>query len=204
LKLKLKSESQVPYGGEYRINRPDIGLVGTGYTFKNLVPKIVAYRKANALPVGLGLADELEKCVCEQYPDACEECGDSFIRKRVLGLDDIVNGTRTMLSFWWQGRPLVDREESERRAEICLKCPYNTTFVKPCSGICQSLAELVNAIIQGQGTQHDRKLHSCQICGCFLQAAIWVPLKIQLDSVGDDVRQKFELVPNCWKKPSLL
>lgn len=200
---RLLQGNRVPYGGEYRINRPDLGMVGTGYIFDVLLESVRSYRKANGIPIGLGFVDEVEKVICEQMPDECEEHnGKMPLRKRTLS--DIIAGSRVMLSHWWNGRKLVTREESERRARICVSCPMNQTFVKSCTGICPELKQVVTSIVDAQGTQYDINLHSCQICGCYLSAAIWVPLDVQLNPLPEEQKEQFENVPNCWKKTSLL
>lgn len=204
MSLRLIQTSRVPYGGSYTLNRPDLGMVGSGYMFDVLLDSIRAYRKANSIPVGLGFVDEVERVVCEQYPKECQECDPSKIPPRKRTLADIINGSRVMLSHWWSGRKVVDRSVAEHRAQVCVSCPKNQTFVKSCTGVCPELNQVVNAITGAQGTQFDVQLHSCQICGCFIQAAIWVPLETQLSPLPDEMKAQFEATPNCWKKPSLL
>ncbi len=194
----------MPYGGTYELNRPDLGLVGKGTTWEMVRNRIMDYRKANGIPIGLGFDDELEQAICRQYPAECEFVDGTRPRMRSLGLGDIVTGTRVMLSLKLSGSPLVDRPEAERRAKICQDCVWNQTFSKPCGGICQELLDIVKSIVGSQGTQYDMNLKSCNICACLLQAAIWVPLNIQVPPLSEDQKAQFESVPACWKKQSLM
>lgn len=202
MKKRLVADMRPPYGGEYQINRPDLGMVGRGYIFPVLVKSVIEYRKANSIPVGLGFEDELEQLVCQQYAQECEDQDEAKVRKRPFTLADIIAGTRVMMSQWFNGRKVVPRQEAERRASICVDCPMNQKFVKGCSGLCPELSEIVSAITGAQGTVYDYRLHQCQLCGCLLQAAIWVPLELQLKVLTDEQRESFTKIPNCWKVPT--
>lgn len=200
-KLRLVSETQVPYGGGYTITDPMTNVQVYGTTFKMVCDRIRDARKANSVPIGLGFEDEVESWICAKY---AVECFDSnAIKPRQLSLSDIVAGSRVMLSHWWNGRKIVSREEAERRGAICVSCPMNVKFSKPCNGMCPELSEVVSGITNAQGTRFDVSLHSCSLCGCHLQSAIWVPLELQTAVLTDKQVEQFESIPECWKKPSL-
>lgn len=202
MKKRLIADMRPPYGGEYQINRPDLGMVGRGYIFPVLVKSVIEYRKANSIPVGLGFEDELEQLVCQQYSKECEDQDEAKVRKRPFTLSDIIAGTRVMFSHWMNDRKLVSREVAESRADKCVSCPHNEKFVKSCSGICPELSAIVSVITNHQGTNRDYRLHQCNICGCFLQSAIWMDLESQLKPLTDEQREAFTKVPNCWKVPT--
>jgi hypothetical protein len=61
MEMCIKERSSPPYGGEWIINRPDIGIVGKGYIFDVLVDNCRQWRVANGVPVGLGFTQEVEK-----------------------------------------------------------------------------------------------------------------------------------------------
>lgn len=200
----LVSRNRIPYGGRYIIRDPLSGVEVLGTNFDMLCDRIYAARKANSLPIGVGIEQEIEQWICQQYPQECENLDPAMPRKRTFTLTDIIHGSRVMLSHWWNGRKLVDRAEAERRAQICMNCPLNVAFAKPCTGICKELNDVVNAITGTQGTQYDVHLKSCSNCGCFLSASIWVPLEIQLGPLDETTKLKFENTSGCWKKPSLI
>lgn len=200
MKLRLKIQQQIPYGGLFIVNRPDLGVVGRGLQFSNLVMSARDWRRANGWPAGVGFEEEVEQAACLTYPAECESGDGTMLRPRNLQLSDIVTGTKTMLRFKLAGSPLVAPEEANLRAAICSNCPYNVKFSKPCTGICAELKNLVSDIINHHGTPSDSNLNSCQICGCFLQAAVWLPNEITIPPLSGDQRLQFNSVPNCWKK----
>lgn len=198
----LKSDNLVPYGGGFRVTDPMTGLELYGTTFESLMGRVYESRRANGIPIGVGIVQEFEQLACASYPEECTNLDPTFPRKRSLTLTDIVHGTKTMLSLWWNKKPLVDRAEAERRARICVACPLNVQFYKRCSGICPELRDVVTAIIDHQGTQYDAQLQSCSICGCFTRAAIWVDQKTQWDALDENTKAQFKnLTTPCWKPP---
>lgn len=210
---RLIDRGRVPYGGNYSINRPDLGMVGSGYLFESLVASVTKYRKANSIPIGLGFVDELERLVCEEYPDECHESNPLIPRKpHRLGLSDVINGTKFAMNFTLatlkEGkRPIVDLAEATRRANICAdQCgkKYNVPFTKPCGGHCGELLAIVRALVGNQETPRKDELNACFICHCALESAVWVRLDVQMKSVTDEQKAQFESVPWCWKKQSLI
>lgn len=200
--MRLKPTVAVPYGGLFIVDRPDLGVVGRGLLFHNLVASAREWRKANGYPIGVGFEEEVEQAACQQYPAECETSTGFNIRPRNLTLSDVVTGTKVMLRFKMAGSPLVAPEEANRRAAICSNCPLNVKFAKPCAGICAELRDLVAGIINNQGTPSDANLNSCGICHCFLQASVWLPLEIQFPPLTQAEKDKFrEAQKNlgCWK-----
>ncbi len=197
---KLISDNQIPYGGFFQLNIPERGLVGRGQTFDAIAVAIRKYRRANNIPVGIGLDDEIESALCERYPDECIESDATVPKSRRLRLADVLTGTRVMVAHKLAGSPLVSQDEANRRAQICVGCPFNQDFAKLCSGICPELKTLVAAIIGSSQTPYDGRLKSCSICGCFLDAAVWVPLEIQWKPLPDAMKAQFKNVGHCWKK----
>ena len=199
MRATLISKNRIPYNSLWRYVDPYTKMEISAVTWDNLMAKIYEHRRANGNPIGLGLEDEVEDYVCQHQPDECENLDPKIPRRRNLTLSDVVRGTAVMMSFKFNGSQLVPREEAERRAQICVDCIWNQTFAKPCSGICQELHDIVSVVTQHQGTQYDSKLHSCGICGCFLQAAVWLRLEDQCLGVSEGMREQFKGVSNCWK-----
>lgn len=200
MKLRLKNKGIIPYGGTFRYVDPHSGMEFRNYQFDGLVSKIRAHRQANGFPIGLEFEQEVENQVCQNHPDECEAFDPRIPRRRRLALSDVLRGTGVMMQHKLAGSPLESREVAEARARTCLKCQWNTDFDRPCStGICGELKALVSSVINHQGTQYDRDLKSCNICGCFIQASIWLPLDIQCRGVTEDMKEAFKAVPACWK-----
>lgn len=202
IKPRLKFRGAVPYGGGYTLENSDKGFVGFGTTFDMLMTNVRNYRKANALPNGLGLEEEVECEVCRLYPAECIETDARVPVPRPISWQEAVQGTRVMMSHQLAGRPLVPREEAERRAKICADCPWNYQVNFQCSGICGELQQVVQAIVGSQGTPHDGKLRSCAVCHCYLTASVWVPIEIQTPHLTAEQRSQYKLAKEewgCWK-----
>lgn len=203
LKPRLARPGQVPYGGGYSLNLPDLGLVGEGTNFEMLMTRIRNYRVANGIPCGLGLVEEVEREVCRAYPSECVE-SDARVpnREQKFSFADVIHGTKTMVRHVLGGRVLVDDAEAARRAEICSRCPNNISFTAPCNSLCGELKDIVMGIIGHRRTAYDERLRSCAICACFNASAIWVPLEVQTADLTPEQRAQFELAAEsygCWK-----
>jgi hypothetical protein len=201
MKARLVSRGRIPYGGGYRIRDPLSGQELAGTTFAQVLGKAVASRKANGLPIGLGFAEEVEDWCCASQPTECQDVDPLKPRKKRLTLDDMLRGARVLLSFKLGGSHVVSSEEAERRAAICSKCYMNSGYQRPCSA-CHELADLARSITGGRQTSLDRKLHACHVCGCSLQAAVWLELKDQCKGVDAEMRREFHYmkeVAGCWK-----
>ena len=207
IRFRLKvTKTQVGPNCMWQVNRPDLGMVGEGYTFEVLAKEVKAYRKANGIPVGLEFEDELEQVLCAQHPElAVTDDPRGPVDVRPLRMNDVLLGTKVMVRFVGSGMKVVDQAEANRRAAICNNCTLNIHFAKACGGgLCGELLELVNLVIAGKKTMFDSQLQSCAICKCLLQLAIWLPLKTQVPPMSDFQKAQFENVPHCWKKASLI
>lgn len=203
MKLKIKNKSQIPYGGVWRYTDPNSHQEFTHYLYDGLVEKIRAHRIANNFPVGLGFEEEIESQLALTHSEEAEPFDPRVPRRKSLNLSDVIRGSQVMLSFYAAGKPLVLREEAERRAKICLSCVYNAGYSKPCSiGICRELREVVGSVINHVGTQYDKDLHVCHVCSCYNAAQIWIPYDILDKGLTDEMRVQFSLVEHCWKKPA--
>lgn len=181
-------------------------MVGKASNFSQLLDRIKEYRKANAIPIGLGFADEVEREVCLRYSAECSETDPRVpnIHNGRLTIEDVVRGTMAMVAFKMSGSKLVEPEEAERRAKICLKCPYNVDFQRPCGSLCGELKDVVHGIIGSKTTEYDSNLRSCAVCHCYNSSAIWVPLEIQMKGISERQRDQFlfvneEVETGCWK-----
>lgn len=206
---KLIHINRVPYGGEYNINRPDLGMVGRGSSFTQLEGNVRRYRNANSIPTGLGFQKELMQVVCEHYPVECiDAVPGEFDKPHKLGFNDVVLGSRIAFSVITKSLSgesvIVEDSEAERRAEICSKCAFNVPFVKPCGGYCGELRELVRRLVGHKEVKGASSLGACFLCHCFLETAVWVKLDIQVNPMPAELKAKFEAVERCWKKVSLI
>jgi len=205
MRYQVKTPMQPPYGGMFKIERKDLGMVGFGTTFEMLERNVRKYRRDNAIPIGLGFSEELETQICLMYPNECEATSDVLPLTRRIGLDDVVRGTRVLLELKLKmGGQLVPSEEANRRAHICDKCKLAQEFPVPCSGICGELKNLTDQIVGGYPTFLDGDKRACKICRCFLASHVRVPYAAL--EVGLDAEMKAQFAEaathlGCWKVP---
>ncbi len=198
IKMRLKAKNQIPYGGGYKILDPLTGIRIEAVTWDHLMTKVRDERRANGAPLGLELEDEVEQWACIAHPDEVDVVDERLPKRRSFGLDDIVRGTRTILSFLASGKVLVSQEEAERRAEICCKCPLNIGYSMSCS-VCDKLSDIVQGIIGPVRTTHDQQLLSCGVCQCSLKAAVHVPLDVLNQANTAEMNQAFAVMQETYK-----
>jgi hypothetical protein len=192
--------NEIPAGGSYQVVDPLTKVLCMATSLEGLVRRVGQVRSAMGAHTGTDLRAEVESWLCGDYPQDRVPVDVAKPRKRSrLLLSDVVHGTQAMIARFISGHS-VPREEAERRAQICMKCPLNTVFDKPCTGVCGTLLEIAMLASGRQGTQYDRYLHSCSICGCFLQAAIWCDLESQCKGVTPTMVAQFATLDYCWKK----
>jgi hypothetical protein len=207
LRPRLRSPGSIPYGGRYKLDRPDLGMVGEGSNFDSLMAKIRAYRHANAFPNGLGLEDEVQEELCKIYSAECCETDVRIPTRHKRTWREIVQGTQVMLRHKLAGSTIVDQSEAVRRAQICLKCPNNVAFEMQCSGLCAELKAIVLSLVgPSTSTGYEPNLHACAVCSCELSASVWVPLDIQTQGLTIEQQAQFRTAKElhgCWKAENL-
>lgn len=193
--MEPTSRTKPPRGGFWIYTHP---ISGTKFRASQLNAILVSIRKHeedNGYPIQSN--SEIESQLCVNHPFSCSE--NPPVAPRRLHLSDIVHGTKVIASFKRAGSPLVDQEEAERRAGICINCPRNVDYAKPCSGICQELVDLVKSLVGGAATKYDSMLKACDICGCANAAQVHVPIEFLSKGVTPEMMVQFKTVSTCWK-----
>jgi hypothetical protein len=164
-----------------------------------LVALVVEHRKYKGIQPQDHEAVSLivQRQICDQMPPGiCQaEAGENYHPyldiSRHLTLDKINAFSHAVFEWIRGGRNLVDEEESQRRAKICLGCPFNKT-IPSCS--CAPLWSMIKALIPKR-RQIDN-LHICSLCGCSLSASVLMPIEVLEAS---DKGRGIEYPPYCWK-----
>lgn len=160
----------------------------------DLVSALGQHYRANQLVPPSGLEQRIINAMCPELPpNWCQYEGSAKPPvSRPLTFNDVVTGTRILLSWQMEGRPKVSPEEADRRAEICARCDRN---VQPsgCPTCNSPLRKIVEAFVGAEKTKYDNELRVCRECGCSLKAKIWFPL----DLLQTD---KTNLPDWCWLK----
>lgn len=164
-----------------------------------LVELVVRHRVYRGLtpsdPVSVRL--DVERQICEQMPPGIcgPEAGEKYTpyndMTRLLTVDKITAFSQAVFEWLRSGVGFVDEEESQRRAKICLGCPFNRN-PKTCA--CSAIWKFLDTIIPARRLIPN--LHVCGICGCSLGASVLAPGNVIAASLkGRDLA----LPPYCWK-----
>jgi len=109
-------------------------------------------------------------------------------------------GVRSLNDWMDSKAPAVGGILSQKRAEICIKCPVNGQggleewFTKPASEIIKRQFE--RASDRNLKTTVDEKLGVCQACLCPLKLLVHVPLEFKLAHMGLETRKALD--SRCW------
>lgn len=141
---------------------------------------------------------EIQRQICAQMPPGvCRgEPGEDYQpmedQSRRLTLEKIQSFSLSIFEWIRGGGQLVDEEESQRRAKICLGCPLNKA---PHSCSCAPLWLFLKTLIPNR--RKIDNLHICGICGCVNGVKVLMPLDVLKASVaGRDLR----FPSHCWMR----
>lgn len=110
-----------------------------------------------------------------------------------------VAGASLWAKFFGDGEP-VSKDVAERRAAICIACPYhlrgnfaqrfNSVVGRELQAIFGKLKEV------NMTTAYDESLTVCDICDCPMRAKVWIPI----DRIESDLKEetKAKLPKHCW------
>lgn len=193
--MELLTTGETPKGG-WRHKESHSGLEfpiekGTMlFDWMALVHLIRDHRKATGGDLEVGWEGRLQDEICREHPEyPCHHIGNPAERR--LTLNDVKQFLHTASKFIDNGGTFVDQATADSRALTCSRCPLNQE-VPGCMG-CGRILEAVDGFLLQHKTEHDPKLKSCQICGCFNKVKVWLPE----DSFVDDP----SAFPSwCWRK----
>lgn len=191
----LQNKDVVPPGG-FRYLQTDTGVWLHAPSWGELVKAVKAHRKANSIPFGAELEQEIETQLCSTLPPGHCSYGQDQHRKRakMIGrpsMKKFMELTRTMIQM--SGKELVPLPTANQHAEICRKCHYNQ---RPDGCTSCAMGDLVGLLagFSLPKTEHDAHLHGCMLCGCSLRAKVHFPADVLARTSQD-----LEAFPEwCW------
>lgn len=169
---------------------------------QDLASAVRQHYKANQLPCPDNLAELIADQLCPDLPpERCTRVDGGPVTIGPLGrgmsFTDVVQGTKTLISWWWNGSNKVEIAEANRRAEICSRCQYNQQPTG-CAKCNNPLMWLIKQFVGPGTTSFDSHLKACRVCKCSLRVKVWFPMEILLPHMPDD--QKAALPDFCWLK----
>lgn len=196
--LALQTKMTVPPGG-YKFTDPHSGMKfpldgGFCISWDSLVREVKHHRMACDGDLEIGWEERLEHEYCCQNPDA--QCYHNLPSKDLtITRADVARFGYSVLEFIKGGGQYVSQEEADRRASICLQCPYRlpNTFCPSC----QSLISFLSSQAFGdRSTPHDDELGNCGVCKCYNKIAVHWPLEAQsTEGISNE-----DFPDHCWKK----
>lgn len=109
----------------------------------------------------------------------------------------LAEGVKTLSEWLGSGGETVGRPHAQQRANVCLKCPNNVregAFTEAVALAIKKQLELKNHLeLRVTG---EKRLHTCQGCGCALRLKIHVPLK----NLGLDAEELKAYPDPCWMR----
>lgn len=165
----------------------------TGYHYKaksrgDLLKHIITYRVQNKLPLLEGLNQVIDNYLCT-LPENEGKCTKNVLKRGWL--TTIKGGVQIIANIAYNG--FAPQALADRRAETCVKCPYNSfpdkdEFTK----WTDYMAE--NMVGDRKAALHD-KLGSCSLCDCVLKGKVFYAGKVTLT---EEQKSKMKDV-NCWQ-----
>lgn len=197
--LKFTNRSECP-PGEFRFKSPETGIWFQAIDFPTLVDKVRTHYLANNLPVGLMFEETIEDQACKNTdPSVCRQLGyGSSIPVMPSTYEQVVTGTKVMMSWLASGFKRESPEEVNRRSVICVRCNYNTGSAGCPSCGTDKIKNLIASIVNDSPAPNDPLLFACRVCGCALQAKVKIPMEILKKNEPEIVKDQY---PDwCWMK----
>ena len=193
---KFIDKTTTPPGG-FRYVQPESGFEFRSITAASIFRSIRDHRAANGYDLTPGWEDRVEDEMCASMPaGVCAHKEETPAAVgRSITVSDVVNFLKTLAYWTRDSREFVPQEEAERRAKICVDCPFNVKPANctPCAGLAKRIASLLGA----RTTSHDAGLQSCAVCGCS-SAQVHFPLEVLHKFLPEEINLK--LPTWCWKR----
>lgn len=167
---------------------------GVFYAWDQLVAAVYSHRQATGGDLDVGWEIRLEHDYCCQHPEA--GCQHHVVSKDLdINLGDLKRFGFSVMQFIKGGGECVPQEEANRRASICMQCPYRIqdALCKSCNGMADFFAD---KFFGSKTTPYDAELGNCGVCKCYNKISVHWPLEAQ-STEGIDTN---DFPDHCWKK----
>jgi len=111
---------------------------------------------------------------------------------------ELAKGVEHLTDWLGSGGTVVATATAQHRANTCITCGLN----KPGAAVTEAVARAVRGQLGIKNhlklrVEGEKKLHTCQACGCVLRLLIWEPQERVEAHIPDEERKK--LPGMCWK-----
>ncbi len=194
--LKFKDPRITPPGG-YIYQDPDTEQKFGACYLKDLVEKVRVHRASNELEVPPNLPAIIEDYICKRIPPSMttEPAREQDFRERRLTLETVRRGTQIAMKAWKRTGKTVSKKEAKRRAQVCLKCIFNTdsTACASCHGLKTGVRDTM-----GVKTDDDKALKVCMVSAIMNVSHIHMTEKTLKAFTAPSIIDKHP--ESCWKR----
>jgi hypothetical protein len=166
----------------------------------DLLNDLTSHYIANGFLVPSNLSILVQDQLCRLLPpEICryDNPGHQPVTRFHITPEQMISGTKSLVSWQLNGREKVPIETSNDRSAICIRCPLN---VQPsgCATCNNPLHAIVNSFVGSRQGAYDNKIYACAICGCSLKALVQMPQETINEHLSQE--QKESLPEYCWQK----
>lgn len=202
-RLRLPNRSQAPPGSwRYRIEAlaeraPHLVWV-SATTFYDLVNEVNKRCAANGITPPDPL--DIENQICQSLPSGyCTDSNGVPTAKSgtfAVMVAAFKQGTKSLITWWGNGKRRVNENEIVRRSYICNQCPENRPIEGCTACAMKGVHALVNQIVADTTLPTDSLLQACAVCQCSLKAKV----RFHLDDLRPHIpkSQLARLPEKCW------
>ena len=195
--LTWANKNRTPLGG-WRYYVPETDTMVYGPHWGALLANVTAHLDANQIAYDPNIERRVELYMCSEVPDGCSDVPESEVKPKKMTVGDVLRFTAMIGADMLNGRKRVDKEEANRRADICVRCPDNIDPDGCTSCNRGRMEKMVEKLTGAIATKKDSQLKSCRHCGCINKAQVWFPLDILQRFTNTEVNKA--LPSTCWKK----
>lgn len=228
--MPLKNRQKLPPGGwiyqQHDGNKKVVKTFKSMAPFNDAVQDILRCREANNFERATfdEAAEDLEAATCERLgfdPRHCSkknapegaftftpmkmfQASAQHLRQSVEAArrrsSQVADGVQILKDWLGDGATPVPSVQSQARADICLRCTFNTSGFKPIAAVAEIIRQQVEKKHELKLTvSGEENLHTCDICWCHLPLKVHVPMQYILENTPEPMLEKFRQdQPACW------
>lgn len=109
------------------------------------------------------------------------------------------SGARILSDWLGSGQKVVEKEQAQARADICIKCPQNKTGSLVTKAVAWSIKEQTDLKSDlGLAVAGEKSLKTCAVCTCWLRLKIWIPMeKLKAEETPESLAKYPDF---CWMR----
>jgi hypothetical protein len=178
--LSFIDPTTVPPGG-FKYLQKETNTILHSHSFSEVLHKVKTHRLGNNLPMPSEWKSEVENAMCEKMPPGiCRHVSNPTDypvgpMDRRLTITEAINGAKILGAWMLKGFAKVSQQEADGRSKTCAACPFNQQAEGCTTCASNSIREAVEGVLGTSKSEAHDSLHTCQICGCTLKVAVWVP-----------------------------